>query len=87
MRQDHPNDDYTIKELKKSKVLVIPEKTDVVQGAFLFVWALTGKCTAEGESVLMGTDSSGDSVSEVKAATAKLVRPATMAEFMARLNF
>ena len=75
----------TIKDLKKSKDMVIPEKTDVVQGAFLFVWALTGKCTAEGEPISVGTDLSGDS--EVKAATAKLVRPATMAEFMARLNF
>jgi hypothetical protein len=56
-----------------------------MQGAHLYIWALTDKCIKEGEVALLPSAAEGDSTS-ASALSAKLVRPLSFAAFMRRLN-
>jgi hypothetical protein len=56
-----------------------------MQGAHLYIWALTDKCCREGEVAVLPSTTEGDSAS-TSVLTAKLVRPQTFAAFMRRLN-
>ena len=73
----------TIKEMAQAGNLV-PDKASMVQGAYLYVWAITGKCVSDQDVVGLPESSS----SESKAGpNMKIGRPATLSEFMGRLNF
>lgn len=73
-----------IKELEMSGSLTV-EATQGVDGAFLYLWALTHDCIQSGKSTILHASGEGPK-SKSKAHSAKLVRPTTAGEFWRRLN-
>ena len=94
---DADDADARISKLSKTmdviKTMMSDKHTPLVQtegdGSFLYVWAITDKCIRETEAIVLSMCTMVDDDDKVGGkgkATAKLARPATMAEFTSRLN-